>query len=242
MRKLFAALVVALVVVASQALPASGSSFTIGCAYDHSRQADPIVSPGVYPSAHLHDFFGNKTTDENSTLSSMQAGGTSCGNSGDLAGYWTPSVYLNGTQIKPNSVTAYYYRKTTGTLTPFPLGLQMIAGDSHATAAQSKSVVYWGCGSGSGLSKVSAPPNCTGYGSLKIHILFPYCASSDGTSLGYVCDSAHPVHYPQLVIRENFSLVDAHAITLASGAYYTEHADYWSVWKSGVLEGLVSKL
>ena len=42
-------------------------SFVVKCEFSHRDQVDPIVDFGINPSHHLHDFFGNTTTDENST-------------------------------------------------------------------------------------------------------------------------------------------------------------------------------
>ena len=251
MKKMLLALAIAFIML----MPglAQASSFKIGCGYSHTLSDDPIVFPDQAGASHSHDFFGNRATDYESRISTLTGQPTTCGNAGDTAAYWVPSLYLNGSQVKPKSIVAYYYRKTSGTLTPFPQGLEMIAGDSHATTTQSMSVVYWGCGSGSGISKVTAPPDCTGIGHLRVHISFPDCW--DGVNLdsanhkshvayhsGSSCPAAYPVQFPQLVIRVNYSLEDARSITLASGSYVTEHADYYSVWDEATLAALVASL
>jgi hypothetical protein len=51
------------------------TSFVVRCDFSHRKQVEPIVSPGVKKSFHMHDFFGNTTTNRNSTLESLQAGG-----------------------------------------------------------------------------------------------------------------------------------------------------------------------
>src|ERR671921_2539635 len=61
----------------------TGESFVVKCPFSHQKQVDPIVNPGEpgTPEAkafHMHDFFGNTTTDSNSTLESLRAGGTTC--------------------------------------------------------------------------------------------------------------------------------------------------------------------
>src|SRR5215207_4500857 len=52
------------------------ASFVVRCDFSHRKQVDPIVSPGVKKSFHMHDFFGNTNTNRNSTLKSLRAGGT----------------------------------------------------------------------------------------------------------------------------------------------------------------------
>ena len=42
--------------------------FVVECGYSHSAPDDPIVYPGQPGMSHEHDFFGNVTTDADSTL------------------------------------------------------------------------------------------------------------------------------------------------------------------------------
>jgi hypothetical protein len=42
-------------------------SFVVKCDFSHREQVDPIVDFGKATSFHMHDFYGNTTTDENST-------------------------------------------------------------------------------------------------------------------------------------------------------------------------------
>src|SRR3954471_22423980 len=80
-------------------LPAVGQAanvVTFHCKYAKSAQVDPIVSPGVNPSAHMHDFFGNRNVDENSTASNLAGGPTSCATPGDTAAYWFPQATVGG--------------------------------------------------------------------------------------------------------------------------------------------------
>src|SRR5919107_6060821 len=60
----------------------TGESFVVNCGFSHEKQVDPIVDPGpsgtnpdgtpVTPSHHMHHFFGNTTTDSDSTLQSLR--------------------------------------------------------------------------------------------------------------------------------------------------------------------------
>ena|SRR5215204_105632 len=62
----------------------TGANFVVQCGFSHQKQVDPIVDFGKPTSFHMHDFFGNTTTDENSTLESLRAAasrpdhGTTC--------------------------------------------------------------------------------------------------------------------------------------------------------------------
>jgi Domain of unknown function (DUF1996) len=79
----------------AQAASPSGQ-FVVRCRYSHTLADDPIVFPGQPGASHVHDFFGNVTTDAASTVESMLAGETTCRAASDTAGYWAPAVYLNG--------------------------------------------------------------------------------------------------------------------------------------------------
>ena len=90
-------------------------SFVVKCGYvENSRAAvDPIVDFGKNPSFHMHDFYGNTTTDENSTYDTLRAGGTTCDDPGDTAAYWAPTLSWtdsSGTTERTASITRFYYR------------------------------------------------------------------------------------------------------------------------------------
>jgi flagellar basal body-associated protein FliL len=62
-------------------------SFLVKCGFSHRKRVDPIVDPGPpgTMSHHMHDFFGNTTTDANSTYETLRAGGTTCDDPQDTA-------------------------------------------------------------------------------------------------------------------------------------------------------------
>ena len=240
---------VALVVLVSGGV-AEASSFTVDCTYSHSAPDDPIVFPSQPGASHMHDFFGARTTDAFSTYESLRASATTCGNRADTAGYWTPQATYNGTVVHP-ILKAYYYDKIPSLPqpVPFPAGLQMVAGDSHATAPQPKSVVYFGCGNGSGISGVTYLPDCTGIGVLQVHVLFPDCWDQSGLTRSDVSYSARgicpagSVRMPQLIERFRYPMViDAAGFALSSGAFYTMHADFFNAWEPDALAAKVANL
>src|SRR5438445_11535195 len=122
-----------------EALP-PGGEFIIKCAYTGtSAQVDPILAPGG-TSAHVHDFFGNKTTSASSTYDSLtgvpnDSTGSSCQDTHDTAAYWVPQLYFNGQVWHPagDANTGYairvYYTDFTGIpVVPPPADLQMVSG------------------------------------------------------------------------------------------------------------------
>jgi hypothetical protein len=65
-------------------------SFVVKCDFSHHAQVDPIVDFGKPKSFHMHEFFGNRTTNANSTYKTLRAGGTYCDDPKDTAAYWIP--------------------------------------------------------------------------------------------------------------------------------------------------------
>src|SRR5206468_4197931 len=106
----------------------------------------PIVFPREPGFSHDHTFVGNVSTSAFSTPRSLHAAATSCQPQGDTAAYWAPTLYLNGAPVLPIGATIYYRRLTTAPVRPFPAGLRMVAGNSHAIAPQPLDVTYWDCG------------------------------------------------------------------------------------------------
>src|SRR5688572_33265149 len=47
--------------------------FVSGCGFSHRAPDDPIVGPGKPGTSHMHDFFGNRSTDAHSTLESLRS-------------------------------------------------------------------------------------------------------------------------------------------------------------------------
>ena len=123
-----------------------GNNFFSNCRYSHTAADDPIVLPGLRGRSHSHTFFGNVTTDANSTLTRLRKGGTTCKPRSDHAAYWVPTLYQNGREVRPAKAQLYYVLRGYDQMQPFPAGLRMVAGDSHATRPQSMRVTYWACG------------------------------------------------------------------------------------------------
>src|SRR5215207_1599856 len=67
-------------------------SFLVKCEFSHRAQVDPIVDFGNPKPHHMHEFFGNTTTNANSTYNTLRAVGTTCDDPKDTAAYWIPRV------------------------------------------------------------------------------------------------------------------------------------------------------
>ncbi|MEA5367537.1 DUF1996 domain-containing protein [Amycolatopsis sp., V23-08] len=74
-------------------------SFTVDCGTNadggHHNPDNFIAQPGIKNGAqHLHDYVGNLTTDADSSLKSLLAGGTTCKN-GDKSAYFWPVIRID---------------------------------------------------------------------------------------------------------------------------------------------------
>jgi hypothetical protein len=179
----------------------TGESFVVKCPFSHQKQVDPIVNPGEpgTPEAkafHMHDFFGNTTTDSNSTLdnstppwTSLRAGGTTCPTPetlppgedaplGDTAAYWIPTVSWtdsSGTTPPLQANQEFFYYKLGGKsrnidVQPQPPGLKIVT-------VQGKNV-EWRCQNGNWSTR---PPKQCSNGKLVVRIKFPDCLAVDSS-------------------------------------------------------------
>ncbi|TMK93120.1 MAG: DUF1996 domain-containing protein [Actinobacteria bacterium] len=109
--------------------------FIVDCLFAHRAKDDPIVYPRQPGASHMHDFFGNKSTNAFSTYRSMLRARTNCDLAGETAAYWAPTLVRgNGTIVTPRRIKIYYRsgllpgRRTY----PFPKNFRVIAGGVNA--------------------------------------------------------------------------------------------------------------
>jgi Domain of unknown function (DUF1996) len=217
--------------------------FVVECGYSHSGPNDPIVHPNHRGRSHLHQFFGNDTTDATSTAGSLTGGGTTCDQQLDLASYWAPALLDHRAEVVPVKAVAYY-RPGVGidptTVEPYPYGLKMLGGDQAASEAQPLDVVAWSCGTGS--TREVTPPTCPEGRPLRVAISFPDCWDGENLdsadhvahvarSEGGACPDSHPVVMPQLLLTITYPVTGpGHELSLASGSLLTGHADFFNAW------------
>ena len=216
----------------------------------------PVMSKAIDPmtgaASHNHEFYGSRAIGVTATHRDLRDAPSACAapahtgdEPGDTASYWAPTLYVSGVRLPVPKSTFYY----TGAgkrppLTAWPAGLKVLAGDSKATQPQPTSAVYWGCGDGSSVSKVTSPPQCrSGDTGLTVHVIFPDCwngrdlDSPDHRShLAYsrsgACPAGYPVSLPKLIARFQWTNAGPNPATLSlsSGSVYTYHADFWNAW------------
>lgn len=205
------------------------------CRFSHRAPDDPIVHSGMPGMSHLHDFFGNTSTDSDSTAESLLHGATDCRIAGDHAAYWAPTLYANGVAVTPLGMLAYYAAPTSESPQPLPFGLEMVAGAPH--------VVRFACiAHGMPRAQHTRPPACGPKELLSIAVRFPECwngvdlDSTDHRShmayaTNHVCPSSHPVAVPQLTMWMLYPRqLRGTLLTMSSGALDTMHADFYDEW------------
>lgn len=237
--------------------PALASArFHIECDFHHQKADDPIVYPRQPGASHLHSFFGNTSTNANSTWLSLRRAGTNCNNKGDKAAYWIPALYKNGSVVRAVAGHFYYrgLHKTLSVIKAYPPGLKVIAGNAHATKTQSTRVVAWSCQGSSGTGRATMR-DCGGGGKVKALIKFPSCwdgkrkDSPDHKShMRYAtrlaggrrgCPRTHPMPVPELTMAIVFPIRNGSGVRLASGPFYTMHADFFNAWNQTSLKKLI---
>ena len=224
--------------------------FVVSCGFSHSASTDPIVMPGHAGMSHLHEFFGNTTTNEKSTGASLLAGSTTCDDRQDLSAYWVPALFQNGVRVAPVGARVRYEGRGGG-VTAFPAGFMALSGRTDQTAA-------WGCATPGQRpvfsSSVATVPVCSGAAQLVAQVTFPQCW--DGSSLDTanhishlafatemagqapICPVSHPVQVPKVVLEVRYpgAAVGGAGVTLSSGAASTLHADIFEAWSGTSLQ------
>jgi hypothetical protein len=158
-------------------------SFVVKCDFSHRDQVDPIVDFGNPKSFHMHDFYGNTTTDENSTYKTLRAGGTNCDEPGDTAAYWAPTLSWtdsSGTTERTASITRFYYRlggkSPNVPVNPHPAldtnGDGQLDDGLKIVTVQGKNV-QWRC-MNTGTFSTKPPSRCDN-GKLVVRVMFPDC-------------------------------------------------------------------
>jgi hypothetical protein len=223
--------------------------FIVNCPFSHRKQVDPIVNPGPSgtPSAHMHDFMGNRSVDSNSTYASANAAATTCALLGDKAGYWAPTLVApNGSFVAPRRALVYYRNNPVkyGTTTAFPPDFRLIAGGVGVGPPNAG----WSCQQDAS-NMVATPLSCGSEG-MVLHVKFPNCwngVSTDSSNhrshvtypTGSSCPSTHPVKVPEIFLHVRYPPGASGSTYKLSDGTVSPHADFWNTWQQAKLEQLV---
>jgi hypothetical protein len=243
--------------VPSQATPAPTGfhEFQANCSVTRNLPDDPIVFFGQPGASHMHTFMGNTSTDANTTLPSLQAGGTSCKVPGDKSGYWMPAMYNGAQTVMPIGPQVIYYKSGVIDYTSvraFPSGLRFVVGSPTNTAKQfmDQSEEGWECGNSA--FNYDFPP-CIPGAQLTVRFQAPSCwdgkhlDSPDHKShMAYPvagrCTAAHPIAVPMLEFKMAFPAgTDTSQVRLSSGRGYSFHYDFFNAWDPATLTALIKQ-
>ncbi|KAH9905853.1 hypothetical protein F4778DRAFT_802291 [Xylariomycetidae sp. FL2044] len=184
------------------------------------ERVDPLVSPGLIQSPHIHQIVGGNSF--NATMTpvdydpSAESTCTTCSFSEDFSNYWTANLYFkarNGTYKRVKQMVNLGLQGEEGvtvwytTVTAFKPGFRMIVGDPmlRQSQGQAKQLCHrcyttveqepFGgapCADGSGMDTAALPPQeCDG--GIRATITFPTCW--DGVNLDSPDHNSH-VAYP----------------------------------------------
>jgi Domain of unknown function (DUF1996) len=245
---------------AAQSSRLRGQNFFSNCYFSHISADDPIVYPNQPGVSHSHTFFGSKTTNAASTLKTLLVSPTTCRRSADTAAYWVPTLYSNGTVVRPTKGSAYFVLRARE-MHAFPAGLKIVAGDAHARSPQSLDVTFWSCSMREG-TRWKTPHSCKTARNgpldrterkslLQFDVLFPDCwdgrhldspdhRSHMAYSHNWSCPSSHPVKVPRLRFIVTYPIEEPQGLSFASGGIYSGHADYFNAWHEAALKRLVA--
>ena len=240
--------------------------FIVDCLFAHRAKDDPIVYPRQPGASHMHDFFGNKSTNAFSTYRSMLHARTNCDMAGETAAYWAPTLVRgDGTIVTPRRIKIYYRsgllpgRRTY----PFPKNFRVIAGGVNTMGKYAG----WNC-DGTGLSK-TARIDCSGRSAghtyVRGEIIFPMCGmmragkivtdSPDHRSHVVYgshrtgCPRTHPIQLPAIKVNIRYGISNCVAARcrlvsdMMMGAKVpggSLHADYWNTWHQRLLNRFVA--
>jgi hypothetical protein len=228
------------------------AEFLADCPFTHRLPDDPIIFPRLAGASHMHDFFGNTSTNANSDYTSLAGAGSNCNPVIDLSSYWVPTLYNNNVPVAPTGTTFYYLGEGVrddiiAQTQPIPLGLKIVAGNAKATSPD-ESIARWSCLHAGQVGSSKNFVNCPNGTMLESYLDFPQCwngrdlDSADHKShmsypVGGACPSTHPVPVPKLrqVLRYPVS-GDPAGFRLASGPGYTMHGDFFNAWPSPEME------
>ena len=157
-----------------------GNNFYANCRFSHTNNDDPIVHPRQDVKSHAHTYFGNESTDANSTLASLRRAATTCKPTADRAAYWIPTLYQGEREVRPAKGQFYFNLRGYDEMAAFPAGLKVVAGNSSATKPQSTRVVYWACAANETLRSaplLRPPKSCTNVSTTLRKSVFKRCAT-----------------------------------------------------------------
>ncbi|WP_255949976.1 DUF1996 domain-containing protein [Streptomyces odontomachi] len=238
--------------------------FQAKCAPNHTAPDDPIVFPGQPGKSHDHTFMGNTLTNADTTMGTLDQGGTSCNAVGDKSAYWMPSLYDGDQKIMPIGPQTIYYKAGVTDYTsvrPFPKGLRFVVGSPMQSKDEFQhlkgTVEGWECGES--YHNWDFPASCPTSQDTQLNIRLQAPSCWDGIHLDTPdhqshmaypvasganyngCPADHPVALPMIEFKMAWPVNgDMSQVRLASGAGFSFHYDFMDGWDAATLQAMVT--
>lgn len=242
-----AAVALLLIAAVPSAAPVLVPEFVADCPSSHRAPDDPIVSPGEPGQSHLHEFFGNRSTDAFSTVKSLRSAPTTCRPRGDRSSYWVPVLYDgDGDPIDVLEGTFYYVASEENRehLRLWPPGLRVVAGYDYGPPGGAG---QWSCRGSEMPSERFIPPCPEGH-PLELLLNFPDCwdgkrrdSADHHSHMRYSvagrCPDSHPVPVPGLRYKLLYDSLGGGDVSLSIGSDESTltHGDFFDAWKRSAL-------
>jgi hypothetical protein len=236
-----------LIVAVPRAAPVRVAEFVADCPASHQAADDPIVYPGRPGNSHMHEFFGNTSTDAFSTGRSLRRAKTTCRPRGDRSAYWVPTLETSeGKTIDVLEGTFYYVsgHQDLDALRIWPRGLRMVAGYDFGPPG---GAARWSC-RGSGIPSDRMIPPCPEGNPLELLLNFPDCWDGEhrdvadhhshmAYSVAGRCPKDHPVEVPGLRFKLLYDSLGGNDVRLSVGADEATlaHGDFFDAWDRSAL-------
>lgn len=213
------------------------------CIYSHSSKDDPIVKPTSEPPAHEHLFYGNTSTNQNSTSETLRASGTLCKQVGDKSAWWVPQTYWGADKLKTDKLLIYYEETKSmdvDAIRPFPRGFQAIGRQAS-----------FRCGA-AGAEFTTRPLRSCGASTIALRVDFNQCYNPNsrvvesnlvGTVNGS-CPRPHTTLLPHIQVQQNLRIPDSSGPLRVAGnegvmSATSAHADFINAWDQPRLKTLI---
>lgn len=222
-------------------------TFTVSCKYSHSLPDDPIVYPKRAGASHMHDFFGNTSTNADSSPGSLTGSpAATCSTPTDASAYWIPAMYDNGTNVLPSDAKAYYHAggKDHRKIQAPPAGLMILTKNTGQ--------IWFMCAGGTSSRRTRSVPLCGSNQHLVQIIHFPDCwdrkrldspdhQSHMSFSYSGQCPSGYAA-LPQIRMYVNYrGFRGGSGVTFAPVENPSKpHADFMNGWDQAALERVTS--
>lgn len=231
-----------------------GAIFT--CQFTGQVEAvDPIVSPGVTPSAHPHVFYGGGPVTSTETTATLLTKATTCVETGNHSAFWIPEVREDGVPLQPatSKHALLYYRckhnaATCANMQPFPEDYGQVEGNAKATSAAENPAFDNGlggfrCGTAIGTFYPTPPTTCTAR-ILVLSVTFGNCLRNGvltyQTNTACTTGGGQPVVRIQQFFRFQLPDTEVGTITLGGNPSYTLHSDYKVGWDPAAFENFLN--